>query len=148
MCNKMYKNIIKYITIICIAFIIVIVWVLTANFKLIIISGQSMAPTYDSGQLVIMQYNKSVERDDVIVFTRDNKDYIKRIVAMPQDYVEQKDGYLFINGIKTYYTSEKNEKIIKLDEDEFYVVGDNFENSNDSRYFGAVNYEQICGKII
>lgn len=143
----MYKNL-KYIAIICIAFIIVMVWVLTANFKLIIISGQSMAPTYDSGQLVIMQYNKSVERDDVIVFTRDNKDYIKRIVAMPQDYVEQKDGYLFINGIKTYYTSEKNEKIIKLDEDEFYVVGDNFENSNDSRYFGAVNYEQICGKII
>ncbi len=147
MCNKMYKNL-KYIAIICIAFIIVMVWVLTANFKLIIISGQSMAPTYDSGQLVIMQYNKSVERDDVIVFTRDNKDYIKRIVAMPQDYVEQKDGYLFINGIKTYYTSEKNEKIIKLGENEFYVVGDNFENSNDSRNFGIVKYEQICGKII
>ena len=143
----MYKNL-KYIAIICIAFIIVMVWVLTANFKLIIISGQTMAPTYDSGQLVIMQYNKSVERDDVIVFTRDNKDYIKRIVAMPQDYVEQKDGYLFINGIKTYYTSEKNEKIIKLGENEFYVVGDNFENSNDSRNFGIVRYEQICGKII
>ena len=107
-----------------------------------------MAPTYNSGQLVIMQYNKSVERDDVIVFTLGNKDYIKRIVAVPHDSVEQKKGYLYINGIKTYYTSEVDEKIIELAEDEFYVVGDNFENSNDSRYFGVVKYNQIVGKIL
>ncbi|MEE0568510.1 MAG: signal peptidase I [Acutalibacteraceae bacterium] len=143
----MYKNL-KYIPFICIAFIIVIGLILTTNFKLIIISGQSMAPTYNSGQLVIMQYNKSVERDDVIVFTLDNKDCIKRIVAVPHDSVEQKKGYLYINGIKTYYTSEVDEKIIELAEDEFYVVGDNFENSNDSRYFGVVKYNQILGKII
>ena len=143
----MYKNL-KYIPFICIAFIIVIGLILTTNFKLIIISGQSMAPTYNSGQLVIMQYNKSVERDDVIVFTLGNKDYIKRIVAVPHDSVEQKKGYLYINGIKTYYTSEVDEKIIELAEDEFYVVGDNFENSNDSRYFGVVKYNQILGKIV
>lgn len=143
----MYKNL-KYIPFICIAFIIVIGLILTTNFKLIIISGQSMAPTYNSGQLVIMQYNKSVERDDVIVFTLGNKDYIKRIVAVPHDSVEQKKGYLYINGIKTYYTSEVDEKIIELAEDEFYVVGDNFENSNDSRYFGVVKYNQIVGKIL
>lgn len=143
----MYKNL-KYIPFICIAFIIVIGLILTTNFKLIIISGQSMTPTYNSGQLVIMQYNKSVERDDVIVFTLDNKDCIKRIVAVPHDSVEQKKGYLYINGIKTYYTSEVDEKIIELAEDEFYVVGDNFENSNDSRYFGVVKYNQILGKII
>ena len=143
----MYKNL-KYIPFICIAFIIVIGLILTTNFKLIIISGQSMAPTYNSGQLVIMQYNKSVERDDVIVFTLDNKDCIKRIVAVPHDSVEQKKGYLYINGIKTYYTSEVDEKIIELAEDEFYVLGDNFENSNDSRYFGVVKYNQILGKII
>lgn len=147
MCNKMYKNL-KYIPFICIAFIIVIGLILTTNFKLIIISGQSMTPTYNSGQLVIMQYNKSVERDDVIVFTLGNKDYIKRIVAVPHDSVEQKKGYLYINGIKTYYTSEVDEKIIELAEDEFYVVGDNFENSNDSRYFGVVKYNQIVGKIL
>jgi len=123
-----------------------------------VIVGVSMEPSFEEGQRLLI--NKAVyhfrepARGEVIVFHPPNNqrtDYIKRIVALPGDTVEIKEGVVYINGSNLYepyiedppgYTlSEK-----KIPDNNYFVLGDNRNNSNDSHNDWTVKRKDIIGK--
>jgi signal peptidase I len=98
------------------------------------------------------------ERGDIIVFNPPNqsdKPYIKRVIGLPGESVTFKDGSVYINGQKLeepYLDGDKslcNRSVcpdIVVPEGSVYVMGDNRENSSDSRSFGPVTVNSIIGK--
>lgn len=102
------------------------------------------------------------ERGDVVVFTPpapgDDKPYIKRVIGLPGDTVEVREEQVFVNGqvLDEEYTGGKpsvcqtnweycNTPVV-VPKGSVFVMGDNRNNSEDSRYFGPVSDERIIGK--
>ena len=124
--------------------------------------GVSMEPTLYNGQEILINrfvYNlSSPKRGDVIVFLPNNNQnthyYVKRVVGLPGETVQIKSGRVYIDGV---LYEDKFDKIadpgiaeneIKLGTDEYFVLGDNRNNSEDSRSgnVGLVTKDTIIGK--
>lgn len=121
--------------------------------------GPSMNPTLNEGDIIITNkfiYRfKSIERNDVVVISQDEKYMIKRIVGLPGETVEYQNNDVLINGkaYKEAFTNSETEDFTIQDlgydvipEDMYLVLGDNRENSLDSRTFGLISKNQIIGK--
>lgn len=126
--------------------------------------GNSMHPTYKNGEFLMankITYKISKpQRGDVVIFKfSETQDFIKRIIGIPGDEVMIKDGKIYINGkllneskyldstVITNGGSYLHEgQTITIQEDEYFVCGDNRGNSSDSREFGAVKVSSIKGK--
>jgi signal peptidase I len=126
--------------------------------------GNSMHPTYKNGEYLMA--NKVTyrigepQRGDVIIFKySETQDFIKRIIALPGDTVMLKDGQFYINGKlldesnylnSTVYTKGgdflKEGETVVLEENEYFVSGDNRSHSSDSRTFGPIEENAIKGK--
>ena len=126
--------------------------------------GMSMEPTLENGQQIYIDrftyILSSPKAGDVVAFLPNGNEnshyYIKRIIALPGESVEIVENSVYINGEKLqedYETSKiddvgiVNEKI-KLGSDEYFVLGDDRQNSEDSRNanVGNVKYSYIYGK--
>ena len=126
--------------------------------------GDSMEPTlYNAQEIFIDRFSyflSSPGRGDVIVFSPNgNKNahyYVKRVIAVPGDTILIKDGYVYVNGELSEDVLSK-EKVkaagiaksgITLLDDEYFVLGDNVNHSEDSRdsNIGIVKSEYIIGK--
>ena len=126
--------------------------------------GMSMEPTLENGQQIFIDrflyVLSSPKAGDVVAFLPNGNEnshyYIKRIIALPGESVEIVENSVYINGEKLqedYETSKiddvgiVNEKI-KLGSDEYFVLGDDRQNSEDSRNanVGNVKYSYIYGK--
>lgn len=124
------------------------------------IQGSGMSPTLVNGQIIpIDKTAENYERGDIVIFKypKDQTQFfVKRIIGLPQESVQFKDASMYINGKKldeSGYLSPKvetygKEEIIKLDNDEYYVLGDNRTASSDSRIWGPIKKELIIGKCI
>ena len=128
------------------------------------VSGSSMETTLsDKDQLIVdkMTYRfRDPKRYDIVVFPyqyQDNTYYIKRIIGLPGETVQVVDGYVYINGSRLESDIYGNELMddpmaasqpITLGEDEYFVLGDNRNHSQDSRdpSVGEVKKDTIMGK--
>lgn len=130
------------------------------------VNGESMEPTLSDGDNLIVDkisYRfKDPERFDIIVFPFQYKEdtyYIKRIIGMPGETVEiDEDGVIYINGevLAESYGREvinpehvgRVDYPVVLGEDEYFVMGDNRNNSSDSRIpeVGNIKRDQIIGR--
>lgn len=118
------------------------------------VSGQTMEPTFHNGDyLLINELSRNFIRGDIIVFRypRDPKQFfIKRIIGIPGDVVDMHNSTVSTNGKALHedYTQGQTlgDSSLTLGKDEFYVLGDNRENSLDSRIFGALQRGAIIGK--
>ena len=128
------------------------------------VDGQSMEPSLHDQELIIV--NKAAylfqppARGEIIVFhyPRDPRiNYIKRIIALPGDIVSIVGETVIVNGIKLkepYINRDKGESpyppLIKriISPDSYFVLGDNRDNSSDSRYWGYVPREDIIGQAL
>lgn len=129
-----------------------------------VIPSGSMEPTLLPGDHIIVSKLKGrdVQRNDVVVIREfsdleDSKlktPYIKRIVAVPGDLVEVRDGRTLVNGLPVEGSAVSgagafsNFGPIKLPPQEFFLVGDNHRNSRDSRFFGPVKKEEFIGRAM
>lgn len=113
-----------------------------------------MFPTLKNGNIVcIKKYNLDLKHNDIIVIRKNGKTIIKRLVGMPNDKIKI-DNYLYVNGEKcdNLYIEDcgdiNNE--IYLKDNEYFVLGDNRQNSIDSRFeeIGIILKNEIFGKII
>lgn len=130
--------------------------------SIVLVEGSSMNDTlYDGDRILISKLDKSsgaIKRGDIIMFRgKDNRDYIKRVVALAGDLVEIRDGKVFLNGIllnEDYlhgdYTRTYRTNSWYIEENCVFVLGDNRDEneSKDSRIFGSVNMDSIIGKMI
>lgn len=128
-----------------------------------------MEPTFHDNEYLIIdeisyRFNEPA-RGDIIVFRypRNPKEYfIKRVIGLPGEKVQIKDGNIYVfdqahpDGIKldeTYLSADTktyglNEEITVLNDNQFYVLGDNRNASKDSRSFGPVSREFIVGHVL
>lgn len=133
-------------------------------FQLALISGNSMTPTLKNNQLVIInKYRSEYKKGAIIAFKNDKTGRIltKRIVGVPKDNITIKKGYLYVNNeIPSYYkktlfeyegllSSDICPEGITLMDNEYVVLGDNIEESIDSRYgeIAIVKKDDIIGII-
>lgn len=127
-------------------------------FKIVIVSGDSMQPNFHHGQILISQNYFNVERFNVVTVEESNKKIIKRVIGLPKEKIVIKDNkiYRFVpvntdrgEGIELPYQfkGKLNDFSIELADDEYFVLGDNVENSVDSRFFGAIERKQILNKV-
>lgn len=128
------------------------------------VDGHSMDPTLADGQNLILDkvsYRfRDPERYDIIVFPFEEngkkEHFIKRIIGLPGETVQIVDGYVYINGqmLDEHYGNEVMKEAglaaepITLGADEYFVLGDNRNNSQDSRSVsvGVIHREELLGR--
>ena len=127
------------------------------------LDGPSMQPGLHTDERVLVNSLayafRGPERGDVIVFhppTALNERYIKRVIGLPGDTITLTPNSVIVNGVtldEPYITpappgeSENPEpQTIKLSETQYFVMGDNRTNSQDSRFFGPITQREIIGK--
>ncbi len=153
--KELIKKIYPYI-------IVVIVVVLIRSFIVTpaVVDGQSMEDTLYNNNVVIL--NKldyklnDIKRFDVVVLKYNGEKLIKRVIGLPGEHVEYKDGNLYIDGFliedtygKTSTDDFKLETLgyLNIPGDMYFVVGDNRSNSADSRILGLIKKEDILGSV-
>ena len=152
-----WKSVLREIvdTLLLMLLIYVVARTLVQTFR---IEGISMEPNLHDGQYLII--NKLVyhlhapHRGDVVVFRypkNPNRDFIKRIIGLPGEKVEVRGERIFINGEELVEPYEVHQGGYSwgpqiLDEDEYFVLGDNRGSSSDSHTWGPISRDAIIGK--
>ncbi|NLL44067.1 MAG: signal peptidase I [Mollicutes bacterium] len=145
------KDLIKYIIVIVIIILLRIYVLTTAQ-----VVGTSMEPNLIEGNIMLVEQLSArfdkLKRFDVVAFAYSNNQphLIKRIIGLPGETIKYVDNQFYINGEMI----EENFKVIGevedfeiiVEEDAYFVLGDNREVSVDSREFGAITKDKIVGK--
>jgi len=150
-------------------FLIIVVFILFGVFAVqpVVVEGTSMLPELHDGERLLVNklvYYKfqgvswgHLERGDIVVFwypKEPDKSYVKRIIGLPGETVEVKNGKVYIDGLELneeYLDIEHNQSLPSfpsrtVEEHHYFVMGDNRDNSSDSRYWGLVPEKYIYGK--
>jgi signal peptidase I len=150
-------------------FLIICVFVLFGVFvaQPVVVEGTSMLPELHDGERLLVNklvYYKiqsvswgHIERGDIVVFWYPHdpdKSYVKRIIGLPGERVRIMSGVVYINDQplkEPYLDTEHNQSLPSISEKlveqhHYFVMGDNRDNSSDSRYWGLVPEKYIYGK--
>ncbi len=143
------------------AFIVFAIFLIAVikDYRLFRIVGHSMNPTLYEKDIVLTKPKKTYERGDIIAFKKDGGTTIKRIIGIPGDVIYlDEDGHVSVNDKSidepyvVFHQMIPGDVVypITLGEDEYFVLGDNRQNSRDSRAksFGYVNKNDIIGIVI
>ena len=126
------------------------------------VEGTSMAPLLsDQERIFINKFVYRFEpigRGDVIVFWYPldrSKSFIKRVIGLPGETIELRGGRLYVDGkarpevyIPSSYLDGSSYGPVSVPKDEYFVMGDHRDSSNDSRVFGSVPRSYIYGKAV
>ncbi|AOV07042.1 signal peptidase I [Sporosarcina ureilytica] len=126
------------------------------------VSGQSMEPTFENDNRVVITKIHSINRFDMIVFHSpiSDENFIKRVIGLPGDIVVMKDDHLYVNGIEyeEKYVQANKDKLyeghrltenfeVRVPTGHYFVLGDNRQYSMDSRMLGPIEEQAIIGKV-
>ncbi len=137
----------------------VAVLIATMFLPVLQVSGSSMEPTLEDGDIIVLFKTGEFETGDLVGFYYQNKLLLKRVIAGPGDMVDiDEEGNVYVNGelLDEPYVTEKalgetdREYPIQVPEDRYFVMGDNRTTSIDSRStaIGYIEESQIVGKVI
>lgn len=118
------------------------------------VSGDSMFPTLKDKEVIISsRIGMELERGDIVIVEHDGVYVIKRIIGLPGDRIKVKDNLVYIDDQlykEEYIYAEQNiydDVEIKLNDDEYFILGDNRGVSIDSRQYGSINIKDIVGEV-
>lgn len=153
----MFKKAIKFCLSLLVMFVIGIV-VSRNSYSRVVVSGHSMDYTLKDGQSLWVENLPwgTYKRDSVVVLKESGKRMVKRIIGIPGDTLVFKGDTLYRNGEvleEPYVTDSGYDKgllksEITLGTDEYFVMGDNRDVSNDSRYFGIIPRNELQGRVV
>lgn len=167
--NPVFQNIMLVILVMCAT-----IGIRAYAVELFKIPSASMENTLIPEDIVLVnKLDKNIHRGDIVVFNENTSGqiYIKRVIGLPGDTIELKDQRVYVNGnpLDEDYTigetfnsinrshdeflSEEQKSVdltqpIKIPSNSYWLMGDNREDSRDSRFFGPVSSNQIIGKAI
>jgi signal peptidase I len=135
------------------------VLITTLFLPILQISGDSMSPTLEHDEIVVLLKTKNFERGDIIGFYYQGKILLKRVIALPEDEVAiDEEGNVYVNGelLIEPYVTEKSLGISDIEypyqvpDSRYFLMGDHRKTSVDSRTsaVGCISEEQIVGKIV
>ena len=145
---KFLKELIPYIII-----VLVVVLIRTFFFSPASVSGSAMEDTLYDGELVIVNkiaLKSGIDRFDIVIVNIGDELLIKRVIALPNEKIEYKNNVLYINDekIEAPFEFEYTDDFVHTTgDDEYFVMGDNRDVSQDSRVLGAFNVKSIKGKV-
>lgn len=121
-----------------------------------IVNGESMQPTYQNEDRLAVLYTKDLSVNDIaVIWSQNLNEYIvKRVVGIPGDTITIKDNALYRNDVRLleFYIQDEywksTDMTVELQEDQYFVLGDNRNNSTDSRSFGVILTTDIFGKVL
>ena len=146
---KIIKEIVPYIVI-----VLVVVLIRTFIITPVRVDGDSMKNTLKNGDILLLYKLGSINRLDIIVLDeeKDNEKIIKRVIGLPGETVAIKKGKIYINDKviddEYAYGETSDYDKVTLEDDEYFILGDNRLISKDSRYFGPIKKSEIKGKIV
>ena len=141
-------------------FALILVLIINVISTRIRVEGHSMEPSFhDNNYIVVSKLTykfKEISRGDVIVFEyplAPDEDFIKRVIGLPGDQIEVRGGAVYLNGeiLKEDYIKSapiREQPTFVVPENMIYVMGDNRNNSSDSRSWGPLPIENIIGKTV
>lgn len=126
------------------------------------VEGTSMTPLlHDQERIFINKFiykYEPIQRGDVVVFwypRDDKKSFIKRVIALPGERIEIRNGRVFVEGyiveepyVPPRFADSSNFGPMRVPEGEYFLMGDHRSSSNDSRVFGPVPEDKIYGKAV
>lgn len=136
----------------------VAVLIATLFLPILQISGDSMSPTLEHDEIVVLLKTKDFDRGNLVGFYYQGKILLKRVIALPEDEVAiDADGNVYVNGelLEEPYVTDKGlgdcdlKFPYKVPGTGYFVLGDQRSNSVDSRnsVIGAISQEDIIGKV-
>lgn len=153
--RKILRDVLPYLIVILLV-VIVRIFIITPA----VVDGNSMLPGLQDNNIIIL--NKldyklnDINRFDVVIVNYNGEKLVKRIIGLPGEHVEYKDNNLYVNGfiISEDFNHEtthdfKLESIgyLSIPGDKYFVVGDNRNNSTDSRVLGLIDRNDILGSV-
>lgn len=151
--KKILKEIIPYLII-----ILVILIVKKYLFTTVLVHGDSMNNTLKDNDVMILDKLSykigEIDRFDIIVANVSNTRLIKRVIGLPGEHIKYENNELYINGKKivdeygtgiTYDFDISSLGIEKIPKNSYFVLGDNREDSIDSRIVGVISKDDILG---
>lgn len=130
----------------------------STNYQKMEVLGPSMEPTYKDGQIVKVdtEYykNHEVKRNDLVYFYADQENikYVKRVIGLPNENIKVMKDKILIKDVQVVLpvkmVDNTNIGEYTTGSNQYFVIGDNYSDSLDSRIFGPISKEQILGKII
>ncbi len=143
-----------------ISFIIIILTIILVRLFIVTpvrVDGPSMNDTLHDGDILLLdKYDNKYERFEIVVFNYNGERLIKRVIGLPGEVVSYKNNKLYINGNEIEdnyglgYTENfelKDLNLTKIPDNEYLVIGDNRNDSLDSRYFGTISKDKILGSV-
>lgn len=148
--KKLIKEYLPYVII-----IIIIILIRSFIVTLVRVDGNSMVDTLHNGEILVLnKLDRNYKRFDIVVIKYNNERLVKRIIGLPGEQIRYRNNNLYVNGkkIEEKFIKENTENFNltelgynKIPKDCYFVVGDNRNNSLDSRYIGLIKKEQIKG---
>ena len=175
---KAFKELMSWIVPIAIGLLLALL-IKQFAFQFVRVDGPSMQPNLQNHERVVCLKQAKIHRGSVVVFDANGVDpqvsvkteYVKRVIGLPGDTVEAKNGNLYVNGKKVdqsyiskserssgtgtwtlHSISQENSWVLhngayKVPKGEYFVLGDHRSVSNDSRYWGFVPKSKIVGVV-
>ena len=153
--------IIDFIKLLIVIVIILLLMIYVVSITQVV--GNSMNHTMSNGDVLVLNKIKyrftDIKRGDMISLEYDDTKYlIKRVIGLPGDTISIKNNNLYING-ELYVENYLDENLVyedfelsslgydKIPDDMYFVLGDNREDSLDSREIGLIHKDQVIGKV-